>query len=90
MIRRVLLTTLFFLSIFLFPWYVTVLCALTLLILSPGYEIIIGGLVLDFLYGAVVPDLFSSPFSFTIFFTLMYIGSRFIKKRLVFYQDGKE
>jgi len=87
MIRRVFFTILFFLSTFLFPWYVTILFAFALVAVAPGYEIIIGGLILDFVYGAVVPNFFTSPFSFTIFFGLLYLGSHIIKKRLVFYQD---
>jgi hypothetical protein len=87
MIKRIIFTILFFLSTFLFPWYVTIAFGIALVAVAPGYEIIIGGLVLDFVYGAVVPSFFTSPFSFTIFFVLIYIGSRIIKKRLVFYQD---
>jgi len=67
MIRRITFTILFFLSTFLFPWYITVLFALALVAVAPGYEIIIGGLVLDFVYGAVVQAflqvLFHSLFS---------------------------
>ncbi|MFC1730661.1 hypothetical protein ACFL6I_10040 [candidate division KSB1 bacterium] len=66
------------------------LFALLLLAVAPGYEIIIGGLVLDFVYGAVVPSFFSSPFSFTIFFSLIYLGSYIIKKRLVFFEDDQK
>ena len=87
MFKRIFFTVIFFVSTFIFPWYITVLLALTLVVVAPGYEIIIGGLVLDFVYGAVVPSFFTSPFSFTIFFTLIYIGSYFIKKRLVFYEE---
>lgn len=87
MVSRIIFTILFFLSIFLFPWYITVFFALALVIVAPGYEIIIGGLIIDFIYGAVVPSFYTSPFSFTVFFGLIYIGSYFIKKRLVFYQD---
>lgn len=87
MINRAFFASLFFLSIFLFPWYATVFFAFLLIAVSPGYEIIIGGLILDFVYGVVVPDFFSSPFSFTVFFGIVYILSYFIKKRLVFYQD---
>ncbi len=87
MIRRFIFTVLFFLSIFLFPWYLTVLFALALIIVSPGYEIVIGGLIIDFIYGVSVPSFFTSPFSFTIFFSLVYVASYFIKKYLVFYDD---
>ncbi len=83
MIRHFLISTLFFLSIFISPWYITVILALTLIMIAPGYEIIIGGMILDFLYGVITPSLFFSPFSFTIFFLITYIFSHFIKKRLV-------
>lgn len=83
MIRRIIFTILFFLSTFLFPWYVTVFFALALVVVAPGYEIVIGGLVLDLVYGTVVPSFFTSPFTFTILFGLTYIVSYFIKKRLI-------
>lgn len=89
MIYRIFFTILFFLSTFIFPWYATVCFALLLLAVAPGYEIIMGGLILDFTYGTIVPDFFTSPFSFTIFFTLMFIVSYILKKHLVFYQDDK-
>ncbi len=74
----------------MFPWYVTVFLAFALIAVAPGYEIIIGGIVIDFLYGVVTPSLFFSPFSFTVFFVIVYILSHFIKKRLVFYQNSRE
>lgn len=90
MVYRIIFTIIFFLSAFIFPWYATVFFSLLLIVVAPGYEIIVGGLVLDFLYGTSVPDFLTSPFSFTILFTFIYISSCIIKKRLVFYQDIKK
>ncbi|MEX0651904.1 MAG: hypothetical protein WD509_02300 [Candidatus Paceibacterota bacterium] len=89
MIQRVFFTILFFLSAFLFPWYITIFLGIVLLAVAPGYEVILGGLVLDFIYGAVVPSFFTSPFSFTLFFALLYSISYVVKGRLVFYKDAQ-
>jgi hypothetical protein len=78
---------LFFLSIFFAPWYINIFFAIALTIVSSGYEIIIGGLIIDLIYGASVPEFFTSPFSFTIFFGILYFCSYFIKKQLIFYQS---
>lgn len=86
MLVRILLSGLFFLSIFFFPWFVTVLLGLLLVVRYPAYEVVLGGLMLDFLYGASVPSFHIGPYLFTIFFSATLVLSIYIKQKLVFYQ----
>ena len=82
---RFFLILLFFSSTFFFPWFVTTLLALALLAVSSGYEVVFGGLMLDFLYGTDVPSYIGSPFLFTIFFAILFVAGFYIKKHLIFY-----
>ncbi|MBI2617856.1 hypothetical protein HYW58_00135 [Candidatus Kaiserbacteria bacterium] len=84
---RIVLASLFFSSVFFSPWVITVLFACMLLIVSSGYEIIFGGLMLDLLYGVAVPAYAGVPLLFTVFFCILFVASFYIKKHLMFYHN---
>ena len=84
---RISLSVLFFASIFLFPWYISVLLSVVLLVLFNAYEVILGGLLLDTLYGTPILGYFDSESLFTLLFVILYILSFYIKKQLIFYHE---
>lgn len=72
-------------SIFWFPYWISILLALGGLFFFPKYrEIVLMGLLMDTLYGS-----HSAGFHFSFFFTilaiLIYTGFGYLKQRLTFY-----
>lgn len=88
MLIRVTLSLLFFSSIFFAPWQLTVMFAVLLLLYAESYEVLIGGLLMDILYGAPSPGYLHSTLIFTIVFTLLFIGVFYLKRQLVFYNNS--
>ncbi len=78
---RIILTTLFFISIVLFPWWVTLIFACFLLIsVDRPFELVVGGVGMDILYsgggeGGIV-------WLATIIGILFFMLSRIIRSRL--------
>jgi len=89
MLLRIILSISFFGSIFLFPWFVTVLLGIALLFLSSGYEVILGGVLLDLLYAAPAPAFFNTTFLFTGVFFVLALLAFFIKKQLMMYPQSR-
>lgn len=79
---RTVLDILLFGSVFIFPWYITVLISLILLALFKPFEIIAAGLLMDALYGV---SFYGTDFLFTIIFLALYLASHFMKKNLLIY-----
>lgn len=84
MIFRILTEIAFFLSIFLLPWFVTLLIGVTLLVYTAGYEVVVGGLVIDLVYGTGF-SVFHIPFFFTLLFSSLFVLSHILKRHLIVY-----
>ncbi len=87
MFVRTFLTLLFFSGVFFFPWYIVIMLALALLIVSVGYEVVFGGVLLDMLYAQPVPEFLFDPFIFSTTFFVCAVVAYIIKRRLMFYTD---
>jgi hypothetical protein len=87
MVTRSIFSILFFLSIFFGPWWVSVLLGIGLLFYAESYEVIIGGFLMDILYGAPIPVYpFQGMYFFTILFLLLFIAIFYLKGHLIFYR----
>ena len=67
----------------------TVLLGIALLFLSSGYEVILGGVLLDLLYAAPAPTFFNTAFLFTVVFFVLALLAFFIKKQLMMYPQSR-
>ncbi|MCW9054804.1 MAG: hypothetical protein OQJ98_02375 [Candidatus Pacebacteria bacterium] len=80
-------TTLFFLSIFLFPWFVTAGLGLLIVARYSGYEVVFGGLMMDLLYGVDIPAFYFGAYIYTIIGIAVLFFGVYIKRHLVFCQS---
>lgn len=72
-------------SLLFLPWWITVIVAIAFLFFFNAYEVLLWGLLGDFLYSTQIPDFFNIEFLFTIIFFLFFVGAFFLKKRLIIY-----
>lgn len=73
------------LSIFFFPWWISVGLIVFLLFVVQAPEILLWGLALDILYGTALPSFFNIVFIFTLLFFVLFIIVGYSKRFLVFY-----
>lgn len=74
------------LSLFILPWWCTlILAVIFLFLIEPYYEIIVVGFILDSLYNAPVGFLLHFQFVLTLFCLIMILLSDLLKRRLTFY-----
>lgn len=81
MIVRILLSLAVVMSILYFPWWMTLILCVILLIRYPAYELIAYGLFADALYAP--PSGIQYLFTFTFF--LLLCVSFVIKSKIIFY-----
>jgi len=84
---RLFLNLCLLVSVFLFPWWLSVAFMGLLLITARAYEIIFWGFIIDLLYGASIPRFMNVPFVFTLGSAALFCLVEYIKPRLVFYQQ---
>ena len=86
MIKRTIAITTLFLSVFLLPWWITVLLAVAgVLLIHNFYEVVIAGVLIDLLYGTSTAFFFDFSAVFTVSaLLLVFLGERF-KKNVRFY-----
>lgn len=80
---RTALTVLFFVGIFLFPWWLTLALGISLLFFYQSYEVLLGALFSDLLYGTGVPLLFGLPYLTTGIFMLVALAIFLFRRRLL-------
>ncbi len=82
---RVPVATFFFLSIVLFPWWVSVVAAIALTFLSEGFEVVVGGFLADVLYATAVPSFHGFMFIMTAGALALFFTARVAKRYLIHY-----
>lgn len=82
---RVPLATFFFISIFLFPWWVSACAGVALLFVGNGVEVVVGAFLLDVLYAAPVPAFRGFTFVATAGALAALILVRLAKRYLIHY-----
>lgn len=85
---RLLLALCFFLSIFFAPLFLPILLGIALLFFRDGYETLVGGVLLDALYGVPIPLFFGLPIFYTLMFSLLFLLISSLKPRLRSYERG--
>lgn len=85
---RIVLNVLLFVSILFFPWWLTLVFGLVLLIRYAAYEIILYGFFADTIYGIPLPEFYGIQFLCTAVFMIALFASFFIKKKIIFYQSA--
>ena len=86
MLPRALLSISFFISIFFFPWWVSFALATVLLLLKPTYEVLVGALLIDLLYGNF-ETLSDVVISFTVGAALLFLLIHYLRDKLIFYEN---
>ena len=85
--RRIIVDLFIFFSIFLLPWWVSLLLALSAsFYFSHFIEIIFIGGTLDALYGSGFSS-FEFPYFFLLGTIVIFYGVQSLKKRLIMYED---
>ena len=84
-IKRVFFDLLFFLSIFILPWWVMVLLAfIGIFIFKNFYEFILSSVVMYSLY--IIPSSKLSPFWFSLSISIIYISIQSLKHYIILYK----
>ncbi len=84
--KRVLVDIFLILSLFLFPWWITLAAGLIMLfIFDDFYEILFLGLGIDSLYNATIPIYYSFQFVSTIIAIVLFVGVTMLKNMLRLY-----
>jgi hypothetical protein len=87
MTKRILFDFVLFISIFLFPWYISFsLLLLGIFIFNDFYEFIAGGAIAYSLYAVSGERLISSPVSFSLILIVVYIFIQFVRSNIIFYK----
>lgn len=71
-------------SVLYFPWWITLLIAALLLIISPGYEVLLAGAALDLLYGdtgllGISVPLIGTAAAFVLFIVAFILKRNFLR-----------
>lgn len=83
MMTRVLVSIAFFVSIVALPWFVSVpLGVLIIALWGASVEAVIGGIMLDSMFGAPIQALAGFPFLYTTLFLVLALGA-FVMRRLM-------
>ena len=78
---RIFLTIIFFVSVLFAPWWLSVLLAIILLSYFGAYfEVIVGGIVMDSMFGVPIIALFNTEFLYTIMFAILVLTAYFAKR----------
>lgn len=78
---RTFLTAIFFVSVLFAPWWLSVALAVLLLSFFKAYfEVIVGGVIMDSVFGAPIMSLFNIEFLYTILFTILVVTTYFFRK----------
>lgn len=80
---RIFLSIAFFFSIFTLPWWVSVLLSIFLLALfQAGIMVIVGGIMMDILFGAPVDILSGFQYLYTALFLFLALLTLYLKARV--------
>lgn len=86
MVKRVIFDLILFISIFIFPWWVSVLLSLIgIFIFEKFYEFIIVCTIIYVLYSSLKYGLISSPIFFSLIIIIAYILFQLIRSNIILY-----
>lgn len=90
MVKRVVFDIIFFLSIFIFPWWVSILLSfLGIFLFKNFYEFIIINTIIYLLYSVPNNRLIASPIFFSSTIILSFLLIEFIKSNIILYRKNE-
>jgi hypothetical protein len=85
--KRVIFDIVLFLSLFIFPWWISVFLVIVGIFLFDNfYEFIVSGVIFFSLYRAPGDRLISSPIVFALGLVLVFVIIQYIKSNIIFYK----
>lgn len=86
--KRVIFDIILFTSIFIFPWWISVLLLfLGIFVFNNFYEFIVASVIIYSLYAIPGDRIISSPIFFSSFIVILYIVIGYIKNNIILYKD---
>jgi hypothetical protein len=83
--NRILFNLLLIVSIFFFPWWVVLIVGALFLLAFIAPEVLILGLIADFLYSASIPNFFGFQFVFSLTFLIFLVTAIYMRKHMSLY-----
>lgn len=85
--KRAIFDLVLFVSIFIFPWWVSILLLFVgIFVFNNFYEFIIANVIIYYLYSVPSTRLISSPIFFSSVIIILYIMIQFIRDNIIFYK----
>lgn len=85
-IKRIIFDILLFLSIFILPWWITVILAfMGIFIFNNFYEFIVSFVIMYSLY--VIPGVKITPFWFSLIISTLYLGIQGFRHYIILYKQ---
>jgi len=85
--KRVIFDAILFISVFIFPWWVSLFFVIIgLFIFNNFYEFIVASVIIYSLYGIPSDRIISSPIFFVSIIIIFYFAVHFIKSRMILYK----
>lgn len=85
--KRVIFDLILFVSVFIFPWWISLFLVLVGIFLFDNfYEFIVSGVIIYSIYATKGGQLISSPIFFSILIILSYIIIQLIRDNIILYK----
>ena len=85
-IKRVIFDALFFLSVFMLPWWITTILAfIGIFVFKSFYEFVLVFVIMYSLY--LIPGVRFSPFYFSLILSVIYLSVQFLKNYIILYKN---
>jgi len=85
--KRVIFDIILFISVFIFPWWISAILLLGgIFLFNKFYEFIIASVIIFALYSVPGVRWISSPVIFSLFIIIFYIMVEYFKNRIILYK----
>ncbi len=86
--KRTVFDVIFFISLFIFPWWLNVILAfIGVFIFKNFYEFIISGIIIYSIYFIFNGSLLTSPIYFFTIVILLYVGIQIFRHKIILYNN---
>ena len=81
---RVAITVFFFASVIMLPWFAPLILGVALVVVWRGYiEVILGGILLDIVFGAPIASLSDFSFLYTALFIFLSLLAVILRRAII-------
>lgn len=85
--KRIIFDIVMFISVFVFPWWISVLLLLFgIFVFKNFFEFILATVIIYSLYSIPGSGLIASPIFFSLFIIILYIAIQFLKNNIILYK----